>query len=239
VYFYRLNTARPPMTDKRVRQALALAIDRESIVKNVVRGGQRPAYAVSYPGTAGYSPEARLTGGPAEARQLLAAAGYPGGQGFPAVELLYNTSENHRATAEAIQQMWKRQLGIDITLLNQEWKVYLDSQHTTNFTIARAGWIADYLDPHVFLEIWVTGNGNNDTNWSNAEYDRLFHQALAAKDEPTRYALYQKMDAILVDECPVIPIYYYNRVYAMSPKVRGHHPTLLDNHPYKYIYLDQ
>ncbi|MDO8538944.1 MAG: peptide ABC transporter substrate-binding protein [Opitutaceae bacterium] len=239
VYFYRCNVSRPPLTDKRVRKALALAIDRESLVKNVTRGGQRPAYAVSYPDTAGYVPRAKLTGGLAEAKRLLAEAGFPDGKGFPSIELLYNTSENHRAIAEAIQQMWKRNLGVDITLLNQEWKVYLDSQHTKNFTLQRGGWIADYVDPHVFLEIWVTDNGNNDTNWSNAGYDRLFLQTLAAKDDQERYEIYQKMDAILVDECPIIPIYHYNRIYAMSPKVKGYYPTLLDNHPYKYIYLEK
>ena len=238
VYFYRVNTARPPLNDKRIRRALALAIDRGSLVRNVTRGGQLPAYAVSYPGTAGYSPRARLTGGPEEARRLLAAAGHPGGRGLPAIELLYNTSENHRAIAEAIQQMWRRELGVEVTLLNQEWKVYLDSQQTGNYSLARAGWIADYVDPHVFLEIWVTGNGNNDTNWSHPEYDRLFQQALAAPTTEARYEIYQKMDEILVDECPVIPIYYYTRVNAMSPRVKGYWPTLLDNHPYKYIYLE-
>jgi oligopeptide transport system substrate-binding protein len=237
VYFYRLNVTRPPLNDKRVRRALALAIDRESIVKNVTRGDQRPAYAVSYPGTAGYTPEARLEGDIAEARRLLAEAGYPEGKGWPHVELLYNTSENHRAIAEAIQQMWRRNLGIDVKLHNQEWKVYLDSQDNLDFWVQRAGWIADYVDPNVFLEIWTGGNLNNDTGWSNAGYDRLAAAALAAPNDAARYALYQQMDAILVDELPVIPIYYYTRVYALNPRVKGYWPTLLDNHPYKYIYL--
>lgn len=240
LYFYRCNVTRPPLTDKRVRQALALAIDRESLIKNVVRGDEQPAYAVSYPGTAGYTPTARLTGDLAKARQLLAAAGYPGGRGCPTIELLYNTSQNHRAVAEAIQAMWRKNLGVEVSLVNQEWRVYLDTQHKTHdFQLERSGWIADYLDPHVFLEIWTTGNGNNDTLWSNAAYDRLGQSALAAKDDTERYALYQQMDAILVDECPVIPIYYYTRVYAMSPKVKGYWPTLLDNHPYKYIWLEE
>ena len=240
LYFYRCNVTRPPLTDKRVRQALALAIDRESLIKNVVRGDEQPAYAVSYPGTAGYTPAARLTGDLAKARQLLAEAGYPGGKGCPTIELLYNTSQNHRATAEAIQAMWRKNLGVEVSLVNQEWRVYLDTQHKTHdFQLERSGWIADYLDPHVFLEIWTTGNGNNDTLWSNAAYDRLVQSALAAKDDTERYALYQQMDAILVDECPIIPIYYYTRVYAMSPKVKGYWPTLLDNHPYKYIWLEE
>ncbi len=239
VYFYRCNTARPPLNDKRVRQALALAIDREAIVKNITRGDQRPAYAVSYPGTAGYSPRARLTGNLADAKRLLAEAGYPDGKGCPTIELCYNTSENHRAIAEAIQQMWRKQLGVQVELRNEEWKVFLDMQRTGNYMMQRAGWIADYVDPHVFLEIWETDGGNNNTNWSNASYDRLLHAALAARTEAERFEIYQQMDAILVDELPVIPIYYYTKVAALSPKVKGYHPTLLDNHPYKYIYLEE
>jgi oligopeptide transport system substrate-binding protein len=238
IYYYRCNVARPPLNDKRVRKALALAINRENLVEHVTRGGQKPAYAVSYPGTAGYAPKAKIEGTIEDAKRLLAEAGFPDGKGMPTIELLYNTSENHRAIAEAIQQMWRTTLGVNISLLNQEWKVYLDMQHSKNYTMERAGWIADYVDPHVFLEIWETDNGNNDTNWSHPEYDRLLHAALAAKNDEERYALYQKMDAILVDEVPIIPIYYYTRVRALSPKVKGWYPTLLDNHPYKYVYLE-
>ncbi|MBL9216613.1 MAG: peptide ABC transporter substrate-binding protein [Opitutaceae bacterium] len=237
VSYYYFNVQRPPFTDKRVRRALALAIDRESLVKNVLRGGQQPAYAVTYPGIAGYQARARLEGGVEEARRLLAEAGYPGGRGFPEVELLYNSSDNVRILAEAMQQMWRTHLGIEIRLVNQEWKVYRDSLRTHNFTLGRAGWIADYVDPHVFLEIWVTNNGNNDGQFSHPEYDRLFQQALVARTTEERYEIYQQMDAILVEECPLVPIYYYTRVYALSPKVLGWHPTLLDNHPYKFLDL--
>jgi len=237
LYFYRFNVERPPLNDKRVRRALALAVDRESLVKNVTRGGQIPALTVSYPGTAGYTPTAKLTGNLEEARQLLAAAGFPGGQGFPKLELLYNTSQNHRLIAEAVQQMWRRQLGIDISLRNEEWKVYLDTTDARKFDLQRGGWIADYVDPHTFLEIWTSDNLNNDTGFKNAEYDRLFAEALAAPNEAARYAAYQKMDALLVDELPVIPIYHYTRVVAMNPRVQGVYPTLLDNHPYKYVWL--
>ncbi len=239
VYFYRCNVARPPLNDKRVRRALALAIDREAIVKNVTHGGQEPAYAVSYPGVAGYTPRAKLQGTLEDAKRLLAEAGYPNGEGMPPIELTYNTSENHRAIAEAIQQMWRKNLGVNLTITNQEWKVYLDAMHTIDFTLQRGGWIADYVDPHVFLEIWETGSGNNDTHWGSPEYDQLLHQALAAKNDAERYEIYQKMDAILVDEMPVIPIYYYTSPRAVSPKVHGFYPTLLDDHPYKYIWLEK
>jgi oligopeptide transport system substrate-binding protein len=238
IYFFRCNVARPPLNDKRVRRALALAIDRESLVKNVTRGDQIPAYGICYPGTAGYTPRARLQGSLDEAKRLLAEAGFPEGRGMPTIELLYNTSENHRTIAEAIQQMWRKNLGVNISLLNQEWKVYLDMQHSKNFTLQRGGWIADYLDPHVFYEIWETNNGNNDTNWGNAEYDKLLHRALAAKDDTERYEIYQQMEAILVDELPVLPIYYYTSIRAFNPKVKGYYPTLLDNHPYKHIWIE-
>jgi oligopeptide transport system substrate-binding protein len=238
VYFYRCNVTRPPLNDVRVRRALALAIDREKLVQDVVKGGEEPAYAVSYPNDAGYTPAARLSGGVAEAQRLLAEAGYPGGKGLPTIELHYNTFKEHQDIAEAIQAMWLKNLGVRITLRNEDWKVYLDSQHTHNYQLSRSGWIADYLDPHVFLEIWETGNGNNDTLWSNPEYDRLLHSALDADTEEGRYAIYQKLDAILVQECPVLPVYYYTSFYLKSPRVRGWWPTLLNIHPWKFVDLD-
>ena len=144
-------------------------------MRDVMRGGQVPAYALSYPGTAGYMPHARLEGGVAEARRLLAEAGFPGGRGLPPIELLYNPGQEYnRSVAEAIQAMWRKNLGVAVTLTGQEWKVYLDSMQTGHYQIARAGWIADYLDPHVFLEIYGTGNGNNYTRWSKPRgTDRL------------------------------------------------------------------
>jgi len=235
VYFYRFNVTRRPFTDVRVRRALALAIDRESLVKNVVRGGEQPAYAVSYPGNQGYTPRARLQGTVEDARKLLADAGFPGGKGFPVVELMYNTQQNNRLIAEAIQQMWRKNLGIEVTLSNQEWKVYMDAQHTRNYDIVRSGWIADYVDPHVFLDLWETSSGNNDTGWSSPEYDRLLASSLKAKTTEERYEIYQKLDQILVDEVPVVPIYYYNRVHLVSPKLVNFFPTLLDIQPWKYV----
>jgi oligopeptide transport system substrate-binding protein len=239
VYFFRCNVKRPPLDDKRVRRALALAIDRESITRNVTRGDELPAYAVSPSNDAGYSPRARLTGTVEDAQRLLTEAGYPGGVGLPTIELLYNTSGNNRLVCEALQEMWRKNLGVKVELVNQEWKVYLDSQHTQNYQLERTGWIADYPDPHVFLEIFETGNGNNDTNWSNADYDRLLHEALSAKDEGTRYEIYQKMDAILVDECPVIPLYHYTRPYLMRTQVKGSSPNALDNPFFKGIYIQE
>ena len=133
--------------------------------------------------------------------------------------------------------MWKENLGVDIGLYNQEWKVYLDSQSQLNFDLSRAGWIADYVHPMTFLEIFTTGNGNNDTGWSNARYDGLIRQAQIAGSKPERSQLMQQAEAILLAELPVIPIYWYTRVYMKDPRIQGWNPKLLDNRPYKYLSL--
>ena len=237
LYFYRCNVTKPPLNDKRVRKALALALDREALIRDVLKAGQTPAYSVSRPGVANYDPQVRLTGSLEDARRLLAEAGYPGGRGMPTVQILYNTNEGHKQIAEVIQQMWKTRLGVDAELVNEEWKVYLQTARSGNYQISRAGWIASYNDPLPFLDIWETGNGENETGWSNAEYDRLLHQSMAARSEDERYGYYRKMDAILVDECPVIPIYFYTRAYLLSPRVTGFWPNFLDHHPYKAIDL--
>ncbi len=236
-YFYRLNVTRKPFDDRRVRRALALAIDRESIIKNILRdAGQKPAYNYTPPSPK-FTSSARIAGDLDEARRLLAEAGYPEGRGLPPVEILFNTLESHRTIAEAIQQMWKTRLGVNATLQNQEWKVYLDTVQTLNFQVARAGWIGDFSDPHTFLDMWVTGGGNNQTGWSNADYDRILRSALGAGNEAARLAAYQQLEAILADEVPVIPIYFYSRVYAISPRVKNWAPSPLDNRAWKWIDL--
>lgn len=235
VYFYRLNTTRAPLNDKRVRRALALALDRDAIIKNVTRGGQTPAYNL-VPPSPRYRSTVRIAGDLAEARRLLAEAGFPEGRGFPKLDLLYNTSENHRTIAEAVQQMWRRNLGIDIGLVNQEWKVYLDSQDVLNYDICRAGWIGDYTDPNTFIDMWVKGGGNNDTGWSSAEYERLLAASYAAPDDTARFALYQQMEAILADEVPFVPLYFYTRVYALNPKVKWS-VNVIENHNWKFVDL--
>jgi oligopeptide transport system substrate-binding protein len=215
-----------------------MAIDRESVVKSILKGGQMPAFNLVPPGTAGYTCRAQLHENLAEAKRLLAEAGYPDGKGLPPIEILYNTLESHRTIAEAIQQMWKTKLGVDARLVNQEWKVYLDSQRSLNYQVCRAAWTGDYVDPNSFLDMWLTGGGNNETGWSNPEYDRLIAQAAATDDPKQRLEVFQKAEAILVDEMPEIPIYFYTRLFLKRPEVKGWYSTLLDNHPYKYVYLE-
>lgn len=238
VDFYMVNVTKPPLNDKRVRRALAMSIDRESLVKNVMRGDQAAAYHFTPTNTAGYTARARLKTDIGAAKKLLADAGYPGGRGLPPIEILFNTLETHRAIAEAIQQMWKQNLEIEVRLVNQEWKVFQDSQRTLNYQVSRYGWNGDYEDPRTFLDMWVTNGGNNRTGWSNPEYDRLIAQAARTGDPAKRYELFQQAEAILMEEVPIIPIYFYTRPYALRQSVRGWHPNLLDNHPLKHVWLD-
>src|SRR5690606_3327603 len=165
-YYYMLNVTRPGLDDVRVRRALAMAIDRRTLIDTVMRGVNVPAWTMTPPGTLGYQPPKLFEFNPEEARRLLAEAGYPDGRGMPPLEILYNTHEQHRKIAVAIQQMWKQHLNIDVRMVNQEWKVYLDSRNRRDFTIARAGWIGDYVDPTGFLDLWITDGGNNNTGWS-------------------------------------------------------------------------
>ena len=221
-----------------MRKALAYSIDREAITRHVAKGGQVPAFSLVPPETLGYTTEAKMVYDIGLARKLLAEAGFPNGEGFPSVELIYNTLEDHQKIAVAIQEMWKKALNIDITIQNQEWKVFLSNQDILNYQISRRGWIGDYLDPFTFLELFITGAGNNNTGWSNAEYDRYIELSKTAKSREERYDYFQKAEAILLDEAPFIRIYYYTTNYLLSPDVKGYYPNILDYHPYKYLYLE-
>lgn len=235
-YFYRVNVTRPPLNDVRIRRALALAIDRQAIADTVLRAGQEPALSFTPP-YAGFVPTVTLDGDLAEARRLLAEAGFPEGRGLKPIELLYNTFEAHKSIAEAVQQMWKTKLGVDVVLRNEEWKVYLDSQDNLNFDLSRSGWIGDFPDPHTFLDMWKTGGGNNDTGYANPAYDQLLATALEAPDEAGRFAIYQQLDAMLTRDVPVIPLYYYKSTFLISPKVQGWVPNIIDNRHWARISL--
>jgi len=240
-YFYRVNTTRAPFDDVRVRRALAMAVDREAICTHVLETGQTPAHFLTPPDVAGYTAQARIPYDVEGARALIADAGYPNGDGFPTIDILYNTMEQHKRIAEAIQQMWKRDLGIDVTLTNQEWKVYLNStsNEQLSFDLARAGWIGDVVDPVNFLECFITDNGNNRTGWGNAEYDRLIAEARATPDRDARHALYQRAESILMQEAPIIPIYHYTRHFLIRPNIKGYPPNILAYRAYHKIYRDR
>ena len=237
-YFYRFNVDTPHLSDSRIRRALAMSIDRQQLVDSVTKGGQIPAYTFTPPDTLGYTATTGFSFDPEAARGLLAAAGYPEGQNFPATELLYNTSEGHRKLAVAIQQMWKQHLNIEVTLNNQDWKVYLDNVENRQYQIARAGWIGDYVDPNTFLDMWVKDGGNNLTGWSHPRYDELvLGLSPSAKNREQRYHLFDEAETILLDEMPVIPLYFYTRNHLVHTSVRGMPANLLDYALYKAIHL--
>ncbi len=239
-YFYRFNVDNPALRDRRVRRALAMAIDRDGIVKNVTRGGEQPAHVFVPPtNPEGY---ACPTGVPTDyegARRLLAEAGYPDGRGLPPVDLLINTSQNHRELAEAMQQTWRKELGVDARIRNEEWKVYLDSQKTHNFCTARGGWIGDYTDPCAFLSIYTSANGLNWGSYANPEYDRLIAAAHAAPTDAERLATFQQAETLLLEDAPLAPIYFYTRVYLLQPSVKGWYSNVQDRHMPQFIYLDE
>jgi len=237
VYFYRINISRKGLDNPKVRLALNLAIDRDGIVKNILREDQKPATGFTPPGMGDYTPLKKITYDPERARQLLAEAGYPKGKGFPKFTLHFNTSESHRAIAEAIQQMWKEELGIDVTLENQEWKVYLDTQNSMNYDISRSGWIGDFIDPVTFLSMWTTGNGNNNTHWANSKYDALIEQAARTGDPKARLDILHQAEELFLSEVPVVLIYWYTNTYLLRPAVQNWYPLVLGNHNYKYINL--
>lgn len=238
VYYYNFNVNKPPFNDVRVRRALAMAVDRVSLVKNVTLAGEIPAYHFTPEGIGGYVSQARTKLDFDEARRLLAEAGYPGGKGIPPITLLYNTAENHRVIAEAIQQTWKHELGIDIKLENQEWKVYLDNMQHEFYQICRAGLIMEPYDPSQFLRVFTSDSGFNRTGWKNAEYDKLYEKVMNSNDQSERLAMMQRMEQILTDEMPILPIYYYTNQYLMDPSVHGWEDNLLSLAPFEQVWLE-
>jgi oligopeptide transport system substrate-binding protein len=182
-------------------------------------------------------PPAGLSTNYAEARRLLAAAGHAGGKGLPAFELLFNDSENHRLIAEAVQEMWKKQLGVEARLINEDLKSVLAARRTGSYQIVRSSWIADYEDPISFLNVWRSGSGNNETGWTDPGYDSLLFEADRSPDPEQRRMRLKKAEALLLDSAPIIPIYYYTHVFLIQPSVQGWYPNLLDHHPYKYVKL--
>ena len=256
-YYVCYQTQKAPFDDPRVRQAFTLAVDRTFIVDKVTQAGQVPAngfvpagvYDVagstgddfrtvggayySIEGDADYSYEANCE----KARELLAEAGYPNGEGFPVVEYLYNTSDAHKAVAEALQNMWETELGVKVTLNNQEWAVFLQTRKDGNYSIARNGWIADYNDPMSFLDMWLTGGGNNDAQYANADYDAKIQEAKNTTDPAARMKLIHEAENIIMgQDWALNPLYFYTQKYMLSDRVGGMFYTPLGYFFFSYAH---
>ena len=238
-YFLRFNYTKGPFTDPRVRRAFSMVIDKQSIVDRITRAGELAADSFVPPGAGGYEPFGECGGRDVEeARQLLAEAGFPGGEGFPMVNYLYSEGELNEAIAVELQSMWRQLLGVNVQLLRQEWKVYLNSMSRLDYDIARSSWVGDYPDPNTFLDMFVTGGGNNRTGWSDPRYDQLIAAAAAETDRPARYEILREAEKLLVCEAmPVCPLYFYVGIQLYdSKKLGGIQGNVLDEHPLKAMF---
>ncbi|MDC0693620.1 ABC transporter substrate-binding protein [Klebsiella pasteurii] len=241
-YYYEFNTTRPPFNDPRVRRALNMALDKDIIAEKVLGQGQRPAWLISQPDIGGvelHNPEyaswprdKRI----AEAKKLLSEAGY--NESHPLVfNLLYNTSESHQRIAIAASSMWKKNLGVEAKLQNQEWKTMLDTMHTHNFDAVRYAWIADYDDAATFLNNFRTGDSENTSQYSNPAYDEALRNAAKASDTMTRGKFYQQAEDLLGQDVPAIPVYHYVRTHLVKPWVGGFTPDKLGYYYSKDMYI--
>ncbi len=234
-YYVSFNTSKPPFDNKLVREAFILAVDRDYICTQIGKAGQQPAGAFVPTGMTDSDPtkQFRDVGGNyydpsatandanlAQAKELMTQAGYPDGEGFPTIEYLYNTSTGHQQIGEALQAMWAK-LGVTVTLQSQEWSTFLNTRKNGDYTVARNGWLADYNDPITFLDMWTTGSGNNDAQWSNAAYDQLISDIKSSDDATVRFEKMHEAEDLIFDDWMLCPIYYYVDLYLMSNKLEG------------------
>jgi len=236
-YFLRFNCAKGPFTDPRVRKAFSMALDRKRVTTKITRAGETDALSFVPPGIPGYKAPEGLAENHAEARRLLAEAGYPGGKGFPLTSYLYSEGELNEGMAIELQSMWKEVLGVTVQLARQEWKVYLNSLGSLDFGIARSSWVGDYPDPNTFLDLFVSGSGNNRTGWSSPKYDHLIGEAAAEIDPIRRFEIMRKAEEFLIrEEAPIAPIFFYVGIQLYDGnRLGGIEANVLDEHPIREI----
>lgn len=229
-YFYRFNTTKKPFNNVKVRQALAMGIDRKAIVESVTMGGQKPAYGIT-PGGIPVGKDNKdfqqMVGDQFkdnnldEAKKLLAEGLKEEGMDKLSFTIVYNTNAGHKKVAEAIQEMWRKNLGVDVKLENVEFQVKIDREHKLQYDVSRAGWIGDYIDPMTFLDMWESSSQQNDTGWKNAEYDKLINTAKVTQDKDARTKAMIDAEKLLMKEMPIMPIYFYTKPYTTKPYVKG------------------
>lgn len=227
VYYYMFNLTRKPFNNAKIRKALAMAIDRQTIVEQVTQGGQRPAFSLTPPGIPDVNPKDdynEKTGklfkeDVAEAKKLFDEGMAEEGMDKLTFTLTYNTNEGHKKIAETIQEMWRKNLGVEAKLENVDFQVKLDREDNKDYDVSRAGWIGDYIDPMTFVDMFLTNSTQNDTGWSNAEYDRLVKEAQQSGDQKLRIKNMREAEKILMNEMPVMPIYFYTKPFTQKPYV--------------------
>jgi oligopeptide transport system substrate-binding protein len=241
-YYYRFNVTQPPFNDPRVRRAFALATDKAHLVRKLTGGGERPASHYVPDGVANYEPPEGLPHDVAAARKLLAAAGFPGGKGFPRFSYTFFSGGGGGAQLQGkigveLQQMWRDALGVELELRQIERKIFYSAQSKLDYDLSASSWVGDYNDANTFLDMFLSQSGNNRTGWKHPRYDALLREANQQTDLKRRAALLREAETILVvEEVPIVPLYFYAGFnYFDTNKVSGLWQNLLDEHPMQYL----
>ncbi len=227
ITFLRFNTTKPPFNDARVRRALSLAIDRETIARTLLQASRLPAPALTPPGTGGYTARAAVPTDFAGARKMLADAGFPGGRGLPAIDLQALNNEIHPGLAETLQAAWQRELGIAVRIAQVEQKTWVQNQQSLNYTVSTAAWTADFPDPVTFLGLFASDSSYNWTGWKNEKFDALLTRAASTLDAAQRYEVFQEAEALVLEDAPIAPVFVGAQTYLLHPAVKGWDPAPL------------
>ncbi|WP_180271208.1 peptide ABC transporter substrate-binding protein [Fredinandcohnia onubensis] len=242
-YWFKFNINKEPFQNENLRKALSYSINRKAIVENVTQGGQIPAMAlvpsaILKENEKGYFKDNDVDAAKEHLQKALDELGLSDVSELPEIALSYNTSEGHQKVAQAIQDMWRKALGIEVTLNNAEWNVYLDNIDQGNFQIGRAGWLADFNDPVNFLEIFTVPQGNNDTGWTNETFNNLLAQAAKETDKEKRLGLLKDAEKLVLDEMPIAPIYFYTNNWVQNDNLKGVVISPLGDVQYKWAYFE-
>ncbi|WP_127530017.1 peptide ABC transporter substrate-binding protein [Paenibacillus kobensis] len=229
MYYYLLNTKEKPFTNEKIRKAFSMALTRKDITDKVTKAGEIPAYGLVPPGIKGETEEYRtevkddyFTEDLAEAKKLLAEGMQElGVTKLDPIKLTFNTSDNHKRVAQAVAEMWHKNLGVDVEIQNQEWGVFLENRNKLNYQVARAGWGADYNDPMTYIDLFTSKSGNNNTGYASKEYDDLVAKAYAEQDTKKRMELFKQAEKLFMDARAIVPLYYYSDVYLEKPGFKG------------------
>lgn len=233
---YICNVRKAPLNDLRVRKALSMSLDRKRLTEKILGGLGEPAYHYVPPGIGTYTSPRGIEENVEEAKRLLAEAGYPNGDGFPELNLLLFSGEETEKVAAVLQQVWQENLGIRISIQNMEKRTYFSKRREGAFDLCFLGWVGDYVDPLTFLGLWETGASNNLAGWSNADYDRFLNMV---PENGSREDSLKQAESILLQEQPLIPLYFGTTQYLKDPRVKNWHSNLLDQHPLRGVTFDE
>ena len=233
------NTTQPPFDNAKVRRALAMAIDRPALVNAVYYGSRVPAAAITPPGMLGYNARAAMPYDPAEARRLLAEAGFPAGRGMPGIELQAGQTIEQPRLAEVLQEMWRRELSLRVIIAVAEGKTIAENFKLRRFSVRIFYWAADFVDPANFLEAFTTDGRNKYTGWSHPEYDRLINAAGDLPDPVRRLELFQQAEALLLEQAPAAPLFFDRWPRLVHPSVKGWNPSALDLQHWQDVWLEK